>query len=167
MLKRPPKPVFILLAQREGFVAVYLVRIAGILHAGHARRNHHHFAELVLNDVGIVERRRGCAVKRGRERVVHQSDLELQCPHRFLLSWLYLFYDTTLHQKTANIFISSKSQDGERFAIPEACVQRIFHKKGFRFFSIFLFAEELHSKFFKSLSKKITSRYWNFCRNAL
>ena len=91
MLKRPPKPVFILLAQREGFVAVYLVRIAGILHAGHARRNHHHFAELVLNDVGIVERRRGCAVKRGRERVVHQSDLELQCPHRFLLSWLYLF----------------------------------------------------------------------------
>ena len=84
-------PTMTLLHQREGFVAVYLVRIAGILHAGHARRNHHHFAELVLNDVGIVERRRGCAVKRGRERVVHQSDLELQCPHRFLLSWLYLF----------------------------------------------------------------------------
>ena len=100
MLKRPPKPVFILLAQREGFVAVYLVRIAGILHAGHARRNHHHFAELVLNDVGIVERRVDVPSSVGGNASFINPILSFSVlTASFCLGYIY-FYDTTLHQKT-------------------------------------------------------------------
>ena len=98
MLKRPPKPVFILLAQREGFVAVYRVRIAGILHAGHARRNHHHFAELVLNDVGIVERDVPSSVG-GNASFINPILSFSVLTASFCLGYIY-FYDTTLHQKT-------------------------------------------------------------------